>query len=78
MEKRYLHEERKVELHRALRRLKPEYRQVLWLIYFEGMTGKETSRIMKKTVHIVETLAYRARRALKEKLNREGFTCEDL
>lgn len=48
MEKRYLHEERKVELHRAMQRLKPEYRQVLWLIYFEGMTGKETSRIMKK------------------------------
>lgn len=78
LEKRYLHEERKEELHRALRRLKPEYRQVLWLIYFEGMTGKETSRIMKKTVHSVETLAYRARRALKEELNREGFTCEDL
>ena len=33
---------------------------------------------MKKTVHSVETLAYRARRALKEELNREGFTCEDL
>ena len=33
---------------------------------------------MKKTVHSVETLAYRARRALKEELNRERFTCADL
>ena len=34
LEEAYIKEERKITVHRALKKLKPEYRQVLWLVYF--------------------------------------------
>lgn len=78
LELSYIKEERKITVHRALAKLKPEYRQVLWLIYFEGFSNKETAVVMKKTVHGIETLVYRARRALKIQLEAEGFVYEEL
>lgn len=78
LERQYIQKEQKMILHNAMKALKPEYRQVLWLIYFEGFSQKETARIMGKTVHNVETLAYRARQALKVKLLEEGFEYEIL
>ena len=78
LERQYIQKEQKMILHNAMKALKPEYRQVLWLIYFEGFSQKETARIMGKTVHNVETLAYRARQALKAKLLEEGFEYEIL
>lgn len=78
LEKAYIREERKILIHKALRRLKPEYKQILWLTYFENFSNKESARIMKKSVHGIETLVYRARLALKTELQREGFVYEDL
>ena len=40
--------------------------------------NEETARIMGKTVHNTETLAYRARRDLKAKLYEEGYEYENL
>lgn len=71
-------EERKRMLHNAIKKLKPEYHQVLWLTYFEGFSNKEVALIMKKSVHNIETLVYRARRAVKEELEKEGFVYEGL
>ena len=78
LETAYLREERKVIIHKAMNGLKSEYRQVLWLIYFEGFSCRETAAVMKKSVHNVETLAYRARQSLKSELIREGLDDEDL
>ncbi|MGN0682769.1 MAG: RNA polymerase sigma factor [Oscillospiraceae bacterium] len=78
LEKCYLREERKIAVHRAMAKLKEEQRQALWLIYFEDFTAKEVALVMKKTVHAAETLAYRARQALKAELEKEGFTYEEL
>lgn len=78
LEKSFIQEERKIILHKAMRKLKLEYRQILWLIYFEEFNNKEAAKIMRKSVHSVETLAYRARLALKSELETEGFTYEDL
>ena len=78
LEQAYIKEERKITVHKALRRLKPEYRQILWLIYFEDCSNKEAAAIIKKSVHSVETLVYRARLSLKSELEREGFTYENL
>ena len=58
--------------------LKPDYRQVLWLTYFEELSNKETAAVMKKTVHSIETLVYRARNALKKQLEKEGFVYENV
>ena len=41
-------EEKRV-LHRAIRKLKPEYEQALYLTYFEDFSNRETASIMKKT-----------------------------
>lgn len=78
LEAAYLREDRNLTVRRVLRRLKPEYRQVLWLIYFEGFSSKEAAAVMKKSTHNIETLAYRARQALRTKLNEEGFVYEEL
>ena len=61
-----------------MRKLKPEYRQVLWLIYFEEFSTKEAAAVMKKSVHNTETLAYRARMSLRKQLEMEGFDYENL
>ena len=78
LEQSYIYKEERQVLHNTMQNLKMEYRQVLWLIYFEGFSHKEVASIMGKTVHNVETLVYRARQSLKTKLLEEGFVHEKL
>ena len=78
LEEIYIREEQKIVVHRALRKLNPEYRQILWLIYFEGLSNKEAAAVMKKSVHNIETLVYRARKSLKSQLETEDFIYEKL
>lgn len=78
IEKEFLKEEQKIILHKAMNKLKPEYRQVLWLTYFEEMSAKETAKVMKKSVHSIENLVSRARQSLKSELKQEGFVYENL
>ena len=78
LERLYFHRERDVMVHHAMRQLKPEYRQVLWLIYFEDFSCRQVASVMNKSVHNVETLVYRARRSLKAELDKEGFVYENL
>lgn len=78
LERQYIQKEQQIDLHRAMKKLKPNYYQVLWLTYFEGFSHKETARIMGKSVHNTETLVYRARQALKVKLLEEGFEYENI
>ena len=65
-------------LHRILRKLKDEYFQVLYLIYFEGFDNTDTAIIMKKNKRQIENLIYRAKKALKSELEKEGFEYEEL
>ena len=74
----YIREERRQIIHKSLKKLKPEYRQVLWLIYFEDFSNKDVAAVMRKSVHSVETLVYRARKSLRSQLEMEGFTYEEL
>lgn len=78
LEMMFIKEERRIMVHRALKKLKPEYHQVLWLVYFEHFSNKEAARVMKKSVHNIETLVYRARKSLKSQLEMEGFEYEEL
>lgn len=77
-EAEYIKEERKRTVHRAMQALKPEYRQVLWLVYFEDFSQKDAAVLLNKSVHNTETLVYRARNALKVQLEKEGFIYEEL
>ena len=78
LEQKYLREERKIAVHRTLRRLNPDYSQVLYLVFFEDLSNAEVAVIMKKTKRQIEKLIYRAKQALKAELNKEGITCEEL
>ena len=78
LESRVIQEERRIAVHRALKQLKPEYHQVLWLVYFEDFSNKEVAAVLKTSVHNAETLVYRARKALKAQLEKEGFIYEKL
>ena len=78
LEEAVLREERKIAVHRALRRLKPAYRQALWLTYFEEFSNRETAAVMGKSVHAVETLLSRARAALRFELEKEGIFDENV
>lgn len=70
--------ERKRVVHRAMEKLEPRYRQVLWLRYFEEMSSREAAKVMGVSVHNAETLASRARNALRTQLEKEGFSYEEL
>ena len=78
LEKLYIIEERKITVHRALRKLNTEYRQVLWLLYFDGLSNVEAAIIMKKSSRQMKNLVYRAKSALKSELDKEGFVYEEL
>ena len=77
-ERTVLIEQQRISLHDAMNRLKPEYRQILWLYYFEGFSLKEAAAILNKSVHSTETLIYRARQSLKSQLEMEDFQYEKL
>ena len=77
-ESAYFAQERKRLLHRAMGALRSEYRQILWLVYFEDLPVKEAARVMGKGVHACEMLLSRARLSLKNECIKEGLTHEDL
>ena len=68
-----LREEQKRELYKAMEQLKPEYRQVLTLIYFEEMSHEEAARVMKKTKKQIYHLVDRGKERLKVLLQGSGY-----
>ena len=64
----YIKNEQKRMVHSALHGLKTEYRQVLYLSYFESFSNAETALIMKKTKRQIEALLYNAKKALNSEL----------
>lgn len=78
IEQRYIADEERIRLRRTINKLKPEYSQVLHLIYFEGFNNDETAQIMKKTKKQIIDLLYRAKAALKKQLEKEGYDYDGL
>ena len=77
LEKEYLVKERDRQLYAAIGELKAEYAQALWLMYFEGLSVRDISAVMKKSLSAVKVLLHRARQALKAELEKEGFEYEN-
>lgn len=63
--------ERKQKIQRVISQLKTEYQIVIYLTQIEGLTYKETSKIMNKTEKQVKNLAYNAKKCLKRLLLKE-------
>lgn len=71
VEARFEKTEQNAELSRAMQKLKLEYRQVLHLVYIEGLSTEETGKIMKKNSKQIGNLLYRAKGALRNILGKE-------
>ncbi|MBR6693786.1 MAG: RNA polymerase sigma factor [Clostridia bacterium] len=78
VEAAYFGDERKRMIYMNLAKISSQYRNVLWLYYFEGFKCVEIAVLLKKSVHTVEMLLHRARKALKTELMKEGFIYEEL
>ncbi len=78
IERNYIKNEQKIMLHKAMQKLSPEYRQVLYLIYFEEFDTSQAAKIMGKTNRQITYLLYRAKKSLKSRLEQERFQYEEL
>ena len=65
--------ERSSILHRCIKRIEPQLREAIWLVYFENMSYKETAAVMKVTAKRVERLLTRGKNALRTELEKEGI-----
>ncbi|MBQ6075112.1 MAG: RNA polymerase sigma factor [Lachnospiraceae bacterium] len=77
LEQSYIKEERRIMVHRSLAKLSSEYRQVIWLIYFEELSHEDIGKIMDKSPRQIRNLLYRAKQTLKAVLLKEGFDDEE-
>ena len=77
-EQSYIRDEDKRILHKAMSALNSDYRQVLYLAYFEDFSNTQIACVMKKNTRQIENLIYRAKLSLKTQLDKEGFIYEKL
>jgi len=77
LERAYIRSEQRIRLHRAMEKLIPDYRQVLWLVYFEELSHEEVGTVMKKNSRQITNLLYRAKQSLRTELEKEGFSDEE-
>lgn len=68
---------RRQTVRKALRQLRPAYREVLFLLYYEGLTNQQAAVVLRKSTKQVANLAYRAKSALRTILEKEGVTAYD-
>lgn len=63
----------RIDLSRAMGRLKPRERDLLWLAYANGSTHEEIAATLGLKAASIKALLFRARRRLASFLNREGL-----
>ena len=69
--------ERDQQIYRALDKLKLEYREALYLVYFENMSYRSAARVMFKSEQQIKNLVHRGKKSLRKNLEREGFIYAD-
>ena len=69
--------ERSRQLYDALEKLKAEYREALYLVYFEDMSYRDAATVMNKSEGQITKLIYRGKQSLKAILEQEGFIYAD-
>ena len=67
-------EERNRVLHFCMGEMNPDYREVLYLIYFEDMSYAQAAEVTGKTVKQITNMVYRGKESLRRLLEREGIT----
>jgi RNA polymerase sigma factor (sigma-70 family) len=66
-------QERNRILHLCMEQLNPDYREALYLVYFENMRHAEAAAVMKKSEKQVSDLVYRGKHSLRKRLEQEGI-----
>ena len=66
--------ERNQILHLCMEELNPDYREALYLTYFEGMSYQQAAEVMGKSVKQITNMVYRGKESLRGLLEREGIT----
>ena len=61
-------------LRTCMTELHEDYREALFLVYFEGLSHAETAAVMGKREKQVADLIYRGKIALRKRLEQEGIT----
>ena len=61
-------------LHFCMAEMNPDYREVLYLTYFEDMSYAQAAEVTGKTVKQITNLVYRGKESLRRLLEREGIT----
>ena len=69
--------ERKRQLYKAMEKLKDDYREALYLVYFEDMSYRQAASVMGKSESQITKLVYRGKQSLKTILEKEGFDYAD-
>ena len=57
--------------------LKPEYREALYLIYFEDLSYRSAATVVSKSEQQIKNLVYRGKQSLKTILEQGGFVYAD-
>lgn len=66
--------ERAQTLRACMAELHADYREALFLVYFEGLSHAETAAVMGRRERQVADLIYRGKNALRKRLEQEGIT----
>ena len=69
-----LKDERDAQLYRAMKSIDPDYRQVLFLLYFENMKPEQISRIINKNIKQTYNLLARGKESLRHAFERIGHS----
>lgn len=72
-----LRDEKHMAVHNAIGQMNENFRTVIHLIYFEGLSYEEAGKVMAKNRKQIENLVYRARNALRGILTKEGWSYEE-
>lgn len=67
-------EERNRVLHLCMEEMNPDYREALYLTYFEDMSYAQAAEVTGKTVKQITNMVYRGKESLRRLLEREGIT----
>lgn len=78
IENDYIKNEEKRALYNAMERMNPDYRQVIYLVFFEDLKSSEAGIVLHKSERQMRNLIYRAKKDLKSELERSGYQYEGL
>lgn len=73
----FFRDEKHRHLYEAMEQLKAEYREALYLVYFEDMKYRDAAAVMGKTEKQVTKLVYHGKQNLRTILEKQGFVYEN-